>query len=166
MLAKSKLELRLEAKATLESLRLSARLEAASERALIELAKLEIFQSAQKILFYEALLDELNLNKLKEIYKNKEYLIPQFAHSKAVPSEGFIEICNSVDLVIVPGLAYDRSGYRLGRGGGYYDRLIAALKKNTQKPETFFLGIIVKELLFNKLPHEEHDMPVDFVLSI
>jgi 5-formyltetrahydrofolate cyclo-ligase len=161
---KTKSELRLEAKSVLEKLKIDGSLEMAAEKAVLKIAQLEVFKAAQKILLYEPLLDELNLNQLKENYKNKEYLIPQYAQSKAFPSEAFIEICRSVDLVIVPALAYDKFGYRLGRGGGYYDRLFAKLRKDTSSP--FFLGVISKELILDELFHEEHDMSVDCLLSV
>lgn len=65
-----------------------------------------------------------------------------------------------LDLVIVPALMCDRHGYRLGYGGGYYDRFLSKNKKlKTIIP-------IPKELYVNELPHEIHDIKVDEVIFV
>lgn len=61
-------------------------------------------------------------------------------------------------VTIVPGLAFDREGYRLGRGGGYYDRW---LKDNA----CHTVGLCRPERLFECLPREEWDIPVKEVYS-
>jgi 5-formyltetrahydrofolate cyclo-ligase len=60
--------------------------------------------------------------------------------------------------VIVPGLAFDREGYRLGRGGGYYDRYL--IGKTCRK-----IGLCRPELLVDRLPRDEWDIPVDLVMT-
>lgn len=64
------------------------------------------------------------------------------------------------DLVFVPGVAFTRSGERLGRGGGYYDRLLSGLPKSSVT-----LGICFAMQLLGALPMEAHDCTVDFGLS-
>ncbi len=54
----------------------------------------------------------------------------------------------------MPGVAYTRSGYRLGYGGGYYDRLLA------QPGRAQTLGVCYQALLLDDLPREQHDAPV------
>ena len=66
------------------------------------------------------------------------------------------EILTSPDAVIVPGLAFDREGYRLGRGGGYYDRWLAGRKCRT-------VGLCHTDRLFDRLPRDGWDVPVDTV---
>lgn len=61
------------------------------------------------------------------------------------------------DLIIVPGLAFDRLNYRLGYGGGYYDRFL------NQHPESFKLGICYPFQKVEKVPTETHDITVDEV---
>ena len=61
-------------------------------------------------------------------------------------------------LWLVPGLAFDRKGVRLGRGGGWYDRLL----KYTRAPK---IGVCPKERLAPNLPVEEHDIRMDYLLS-
>ena len=61
-------------------------------------------------------------------------------------------------LCIVPGLAFDASGFRLGYGGGYYDRFLASFKGNT-------LGVCYAIMRQAALPRETHDLAVDFVIT-
>jgi len=56
-------------------------------------------------------------------------------------------------LVVVPALAFDRQGFRLGYGGGYYDRFLAG-------KEYFSVGLSVRELVAEKLPRNDWDRPV------
>ena len=64
-----------------------------------------------------------------------------------------------IDLVIVPLLAADTAGYRLGFGGGYYDRYLSRYTGNT-------IGICYKEQLSPiPLPHEAHDVALKKILS-
>ena len=63
-----------------------------------------------------------------------------------------------IDLVLVPALCYDRQGYRLGMGGGYYDRWLAGFGGYT-------VGLCRQALLQDRLPVEEHDRPVDVVIT-
>ena len=63
-----------------------------------------------------------------------------------------------IDLVLVPALCYDRRGFRLGMGGGYYDRWLARYHGMT-------VGLCRQELLFDRLPVLPHDRPVDLVIT-
>ena len=63
------------------------------------------------------------------------------------------------DLVILPGVAFDDNGHRLGYGGGYYDRYLS------DKPELVKVGICYGLQLMDELPFEEHDIAVDYVIS-
>lgn len=65
-----------------------------------------------------------------------------------------------VDTLIVPGVAFDRTGRRLGYGKGFYDRLLAH-----RNPQATVVGVVFDELLFDEIPHEEHDMPMDYVVT-
>ena len=68
------------------------------------------------------------------------------------------------DLVLVPSVAVDIYGYRLGHGGSYYDAFIAQSIKNQKRP--VFLAIQFSELLRSEvLPREEHDMKVDLIAT-
>lgn len=61
-------------------------------------------------------------------------------------------------LVLMPGLAFDRQGHRIGYGGGFYDQFLA------KEPEHPTLALCYDFQLFETLQTEEHDIPVDVVL--
>ena len=63
------------------------------------------------------------------------------------------------DVTIVPGLAFTRTGQRLGQGGGYYDRYLA------QHPATYKVGVCFNEQLTDALPCEKHDALMNEVVT-
>ena len=65
---------------------------------------------------------------------------------------------SEVDFAIVPGVAFDVDGYRLGRGKGYYDRLLPALKCPV-------IGVCYDCQVVERVPREEWDAPVSGVVS-
>lgn len=67
---------------------------------------------------------------------------------------------HEVEVILVPGLAFTRAGQRLGRGGGYYDRLLAALPASTVR-----LGVCFEMQIVEELPSEPHDQKVDAVVT-
>ncbi len=66
----------------------------------------------------------------------------------------------SIDWVLVPGLAFDERGYRLGRGAGHYDRLLPRLR-----PDAACWALCLSCQLIPSLPIEPHDMPLDGVCT-
>ncbi len=66
------------------------------------------------------------------------------------------------DVLIVPLLAFDRSGMRLGQGAGYFDRTIAVLQ---QRGPVFTLGLAYAGQGVARVPAEEHDRPLDAILT-
>ncbi len=65
-------------------------------------------------------------------------------------------------LLLVPLLAFDRNCKRLGYGGGFYDRSLAALR---EKSQVFALGIAYEAQLVASIPSEQHDLALDAVLT-
>jgi 5-formyltetrahydrofolate cyclo-ligase len=63
------------------------------------------------------------------------------------------------DVTIVPGLAFTRTGTRLGQGGGYYDRYLQ------RHPATYKIGLSFNEQLVDTLPVREHDIHMDEVVT-
>ena len=63
---------------------------------------------------------------------------------------------DAFDLVLVPGLAFDLDGGRLGRGAGFYDRFLATLS-----PKTRLVGVALDEQIVAKAPRDRFDLPVD-----
>lgn len=66
-------------------------------------------------------------------------------------------------LVILPGLAFDEDGYRLGYGGGYYDRFLSHLSDEGVRATT--VGLTCERLCATHLPHESHDIPADSIIT-
>ena len=64
------------------------------------------------------------------------------------------------DAVVVPALAVDHFGFRLGRGGGYYDRALAHAR-----PDAVLVTVVFDEERFAELPREIHDRPVTAVVT-
>jgi len=67
-----------------------------------------------------------------------------------------------VDVMLVPALAFDQRGYRLGYGGGYYDRTIRELN---ERGRAATIGLAFETQLVDELPREAHDQPVDLVVT-
>lgn len=143
-----------------------------------KLVNWSIYQSATKMAFYLAMRDEVALDDLFE--SEKELFLPRFnvatnnyemaqISSPADLKKGKFGIkepsdtCrsalkNEINLWLIPGIAFDRDGNRLGRGRGFYDRILAA--ENGVKVGVCHAGKIVEAV-----PFEEHDVKMDFVLT-
>lgn len=67
-------------------------------------------------------------------------------------------------VVVVPALALDRSGNRLGQGGGYFDRALAELPPHAHGGP-LRIGMAFADEILPELPREEHDQPVDLILT-
>ncbi|MDR1925956.1 MAG: 5-formyltetrahydrofolate cyclo-ligase [Planctomycetaceae bacterium] len=67
---------------------------------------------------------------------------------------------DSIDVILVPGVLFDRECNRLGRGGGYYDRFLARLPEKNIR-----VGLCFAMQIFNSIPKEIHDQRVDIVIT-
>jgi 5-formyltetrahydrofolate cyclo-ligase len=77
------------------------------------------------------------------------------------PAERIPEIDpGAIDWALVPGVAFDVMGYRLGRGAGYYDRLLPLLR-----PETPRWSLALRLMWVDAVPREPHDQPIDGILG-
>lgn len=65
---------------------------------------------------------------------------------------------DDIDLLMVPGLLFDRQGYRIGFGGGYYDRYLIAYNKAA-------VSLALDMQVIDSVPKESFDRPVDFVVT-
>jgi 5-formyltetrahydrofolate cyclo-ligase len=65
---------------------------------------------------------------------------------------------DEIDLIIVPALSFDSAGFRLGYGGGYYDRYLPGARAHT-------VGLALRRLLKLAVPREPHDVPVRCVVT-
>jgi len=148
-----------------------------SERIVKHIRCLSYYKSAKKIMLYHPLKTEFNLLKLlndeKEfafpIIKNDE-IYPVFWDAKKRFKEGTYKIMepegeifdnyNCLDIIIIPALACDLNGYRLGYGKGYYDRFLKRTHCKAKK-----IVITSDTLLMKKIPIEEHDEKADIVIT-
>ena len=66
------------------------------------------------------------------------------------------------ELILVPGLAFDRQGGRLGYGAGYYDRL---LNQRSQEKKPALIGLCYQAQLVEQVPQEKHDHLLDYLIT-
>ena len=138
--------------------------------------QLPSFQRSQVLLVYHSLPDEVYTHEFIEkwsgrkqillpVVKGDQLVLRQYdKHNLASGVFGIQEPTGTdftdwekIDFIIVPAVAYDRKGNRLGRGGGYYDRLLPQLKG-------FKVGVCYPFQRVESLPVEEFDQQVDLVV--
>jgi 5-formyltetrahydrofolate cyclo-ligase len=78
------------------------------------------------------------------------------------PKDEYIRIVSPkvVDLVLVPGVAFDKRGYRVGYGGGYYDRFFNKLEKGVIK-----IGLCYEMQILPEVPTDIYDIPIDYIIT-
>jgi 5-formyltetrahydrofolate cyclo-ligase len=101
---------------------------------------------------------EMNLMKVDQFAKElvpgpRKVLEPDAKRCKTVPME-------RIDIAIIPGLAFDEKGGRIGSGRGYYDRLIPKLAITTRK-----VALTFEEQIVPQIPMESHDKHVDIIIT-
>ncbi len=79
---------------------------------------------------------------------------------RTIRLEQELELSFTPDVILVPGLAFSPEGHRLGRGGGFYDRLLVG-----RAAVAFKIGICFRFQLRATVPFEEHDVVLDAVIS-
>ena len=141
-----------------------------------KLLDLDIYKKSKVIAIYNSMKDEVNTTYLiNESLKNKIVLLPKVIDNKMI----FIKIDNDtkyskssfkvlepigkeytdkIDLIIVPGVSFDKNLNRLGYGKGYYDKYLA--NSNLYK-----IGICFDEQIVNNLPIEEFDIKMNLVIT-
>jgi len=152
-------------------------LQAQSELIMRKLEQHPDFIKAQKIMLYSSLPDEVHTQAFIEKWRlKKRIVLPTVAGDDIIPVElaantGFavgdfniLEPQNEAytgdfDLIVVPGVAFDRQGNRLGRGKGYYDRFLCQ-HRSVKK-----IGICFDFQLIDNVPVEENDIPMDEIIS-
>ena len=67
---------------------------------------------------------------------------------------------DDIDLIVVPGVAFDKKNIRLGRGHGYYDRFLSGLPKRTKT-----IGLAFDFQVLEDLPQDPHDVPVSTIIT-
>lgn len=138
--------------------------------------ELPCFKKSNKILTYHSLPDEIDTTQfLKKWCEKKIIYLPRVkgeqldvikytptsiqpgAFNILEPTGNSISI-NEIDIIIVPGIAFDRNGSRIGRGKGFYDRLLC--NSNSIK-----IGIGYDFQLYDNIITEQHDIPMDIIIT-
>ena len=142
----------------------------------------ERLSNASTVMMYYPLSDEVDVTPvIEQLAENgKTVVLPQVTGEatmvlrrytgKADLQEGafgIMEPCGeifsdyeTIDVAIIPGMAFDRCGNRLGRGKGYYDRFLPLLPARVYK-----IGVCFPFQLLDDIPMEEHDIKMDTILG-
>lgn len=94
--------------------------------------------------------------------KNLDYELHLGTYGIREPKEQFIRVTpiNSIDILIVPAVAFDINKYRLGYGGGFYDKFIEKLREGTTT-----IGLAFEFQVFDSIPKENHDAKLNYVIT-
>lgn len=171
----NKEEIRRQVRARKTMLDATERAEAA-RRVFDTVASMAAFMMADRVLMYHSLPDELSTHDFLDRMKTvKQLFLPRvngidleiLPYEKTRTHLGSFRIeepdgddvvdVSDIDLIIVPAVAFDRRGNRVGRGKGYYDRLLCRSKAIT-------VGVCYDFQLFDDIEADAHDIPVDFVV--
>ncbi|MBP6231292.1 MAG: 5-formyltetrahydrofolate cyclo-ligase [Paludibacteraceae bacterium] len=143
-----------------------------------QIEKLSLFREAKHILCFWALPDEVNTAIfIRKWHTEKQFYLPVVKGDSLVvkpftsinelkkgafainePTSETEAALSHMDMIIVPGVAFDTNGNRLGRGKGFYDKLLCQQAKPT-------IGLAYKEQIYESLPTEKHDIKLDMVIS-
>lgn len=91
---------------------------------------------------------------------NGDYKIGKYGIKEPITPNSSLLIPNSIEFILVPGVAFSPNGYRLGRGKGYYDKFLSKYSN------LFTVGVCFREQFFLDIPREPHDVPMNKVLVI
>jgi 5-formyltetrahydrofolate cyclo-ligase len=141
------------------------------------LAEWEMVRGARRVMAYVAFRNELDLAPLFEMLPTVEWIVPRVVGRNMVlhpydPQRlvrhrfGMLEPAadlptvspDTLDVVLVPGVAFDRRGGRMGFGGGFYDGFLPATA-------ALRVGITYDECLLDEVPCDEHDQRMDWVVT-
>lgn len=178
----SKAALRTQIRAHLEKMPAAERATASTEICL-RLKDQEIWKSARSILFYAPLPEEPDIWPLLDdaFALGKTVALPRFAAEQKRYAACRIQnthvdlqsgrfgireptnLCakislNELDLILVPGIAFDLNGHRLGRGKGFYDHLLALVRGLT-------CGVAFDQQIVSEIPIEPHDVRLSCILT-
>ncbi len=150
-----------------------------AEQLFSQFEKWELYQNAHTILLYYSLPDELPTHAfIQKSSPSKTILLPAIANNnlelRIYEDSNSLQIgayhiaepigkpytdYDTIDLCLIPGVAFDKKGIRLGRGKGYYDRFLPLL----QAPK---VGIGYDcQLIEDVLPEEPHDIRMDYLFT-
>ncbi|RLD56548.1 MAG: 5-formyltetrahydrofolate cyclo-ligase [Bacteroidetes bacterium] len=97
-------------------------------------------------------------NLILKKFTGKEDLIAGDKYEILEPGGKVFENENEIDLIVVPGVAFDKQNNRMGRGKAYYDKLLKTLKAKK-------IGVCFDFQLLDNIPHDKYDVKMDLVIS-
>ena len=149
----------------------------AAEEVFAQLEKTAAFMMADNILMYHSLPDEVQtITFLQKWHDRKRFFLPRVNgvnldilpyeetrlelgsfHIEEPTGDDVVDV-DDIELMVIPAVAFDRKGNRLGRGKGFYDRLLSTSKATK-------IGVGYEFQLFDDLPSEPHDVAMDMVIT-
>ena len=144
----------------------------------------KFIKNAENIMIFMDMKNEVKITKLMKLYPEKSFFISKITDSKnremkinrynenelVLHKFGYYESSSSdfyneniLDIVIVPAVVFDLEKNRIGFGGGYYDTFLKKIRGGNKK--VLFIGICYDFQIIEKVPAEEHDVVLDFVVS-
>lgn len=152
----------------------------------LELTKSALWRDAARVALFVSRADEIDTEPLLEraLEEARPLLLPRVARKSVLefavvrrlarlrvgrfgimepPAEAPASDLAAGDLVLVPGLAFDRQGGRLGRGVGYYDRALARFSSSGHRPRLVGVGFSFQ--LIEQVPMDGHDVRMDGVAT-
>lgn len=155
---------------------------AKSRRIFRKLSRESVFRKAEHVALYYGIAPEVETKFfLKKILKKKKIYLPRIGPKKSMTlcrvcllskdlkkgacnimePKAFCEArtAGQMDIILVPGVAFDKRGGRLGRGGACYDRLLRKAKKVVK------IGLCFKEQIVKKVPMTKRDIKMDRVIT-
>ena len=146
-----------------------------------KLLELSCVKNANTIMLYCSLPDEVyTLDAIHELHsKGKRIILPAVVSETEmearlyegdgdlrIGSFNIMEPCGKefsrygeIDVIIVPGMGFDRNGNRLGRGKGYYDRFLEKLDG------VYKIGVCFPFQMFSEIPADGHDIKMDMIIK-
>lgn len=147
----------------------------AADKVFVSLFSLDEWKWARRVMLYHSLPDELSTRWHLDVIKDKELFLPRMigddlevvaygngnlhaGNFNVNEPDGESVAPDTLDLIVVPGVAFDVELNRLGRGKGYYDRLLA-------RTTAIKVGICYDFQLLDSVPSDEHDVKMDMVIT-
>jgi 5,10-methenyltetrahydrofolate synthetase len=153
-------------------------IEEKSKNIQMQIELIKKFHESHTILAYMALPDEVQTRSFLQKWIDKKRIVLPVINGETLelreyvlggildksssygimePHNGKIVLPDEVDFAIIPGLAFDRSNKRLGRGKAYYDKLLRAT-------QFFKVGVCFQEQLVDNVPVDEFDVKMNLVI--
>ncbi len=141
----------------------------------------EHISRAHTLLLYSALSDEVQIQPLLDelVHQGKTILLPRVTSDTEMelrrytgqqdltpgafgilePNGELFTQYDSIEVAVIPGMAFDNKGHRLGRGRGYYDRFLARITDNV-----FKIGVCFPWQFVDAVPADDHDVSMNLVI--